>query len=247
MSIPTRTFGIEIETSLPQALAAQFPNRAWRGTTIRNGDGTPTTWLAKSDASIHGGHAVEVVSPPLSGIEGLAEAVGFLMYMADNGGTPNRSQGIHIHVDVRDLNARQRSNLRRLFVRHEKAIFALNGAEASRRWHGSWCRPSHMWSRQKYQSLNTLPFATKGTYEVRCFASTLDDAAVVAFVLCVLGLVEAAKSGDRLPMQARLGTTDAAESLKALLPDVQVADESLTDDVRATVDTLTSAAVAAGF
>lgn len=79
-------------------------------------------WRLSSDSSIIGVEAVEVVSPPLSGIEGL-EAVGRIMgILSTLGCKVNTSCGFHVHWNIGDFTGKNVQALLRLYAKFEPVI-----------------------------------------------------------------------------------------------------------------------------
>lgn len=97
-------------------------------------------WVVKYDASVQGG-GVEVVSPPLDfdDEQQRAQVTKVIKTIREAGARTEPSAGIHIHVESRDLTAKQVAAVGRLFVKYEDVLYRL----ASSGWNNM--RPS--WER----------------------------------------------------------------------------------------------------
>lgn len=194
-------FGVEIECYLPSGVQCEVGG-------YHNGlqiNWAPAGWNGQADGSLgtapRGYKAVEIVSPPLAGEDGLIE----VYYMVDTiktlGGIVNGNCGLHIHVDANTLDDSQVKAIRSEFIRHETVFYGLSGEGASRRYcHNSYCVPS---SRQpeimaRYQGLNVQNYfqpsplrarTGRKTIELRCFAGTLEVEEVIAAVYMAVALV----------------------------------------------------------
>lgn len=107
MTTSNRTFGVEIElvglgtwdaaralTSAGLSAAAESYNHTTR-----------SHWKVVTDASVPGG--CEVVSPILSGYDGLRDLTVAMRALEAAGARINRSCGLHVHVGIGDLNPKQ--------------------------------------------------------------------------------------------------------------------------------------------
>ena len=117
-----RKFGIEMEIV---GIDRQTALRALRAISIsvQNEDYNHNTrghWKLVSDSSVHGGF--EVVSPVLHGEAGLEEARAVATALDDAGATANRSCGLHVHFDARDLTAGDIHTIVRRYARHEAKL-----------------------------------------------------------------------------------------------------------------------------
>ena len=123
----TRKFGLELECfgltrAEVKALLVANNIPAWGYNDAH--DGTPC-WRVCSDGSIdtYGrGESVELVSPILSGREGLRQVAQVVKLMADAGARVNKSCGFHVHVNARDISGASITNIVRRYARHEAAI-----------------------------------------------------------------------------------------------------------------------------
>ena len=200
-----RRFGIEVECIIPDAYREHFPIGGYHnGAQI---PWAPVGWNCQSDGSIapeRGRFAAEIVSPPLSGEEGLIQVVFVMDKLAEIGAKINRSCGFHIHVDAGDLDAEQVNRIKDSFVNLEPMLFRANGRQASDRWNNTYCRRSAEWTpesvhRNRYQSLNLTNYFEptgrarregKKTVEFRLFSlDTIDAKRAVAMIYLSVALV----------------------------------------------------------
>ena len=140
------TFGIEIECAIPKS---QTETNFKKGT-YRHGiqvNEAPRGWECKNDASVAasmpGYVPVEVVSPILSGLDGLSQAAYMAEYLNEVSAEFNRSGGMHIHVGVPSerVTLPFMDRLLRLYKRYERAFYALNGAKVNERFNSTYCKP----------------------------------------------------------------------------------------------------------
>lgn len=123
-----RRFGIEIEcagdrTALSAALgAAGFGGRfhGYQGNDEHQ-------WVVKSDASIQSVTGAEVVSPPLDfdDPEQREQVSKVVRTIREAGARTTPEAGIHIHIESRDLTAKQVAAVGRLFVKYEDLLYRL--------------------------------------------------------------------------------------------------------------------------
>ena len=102
-----RTFGIEIECVAPRDACYVAQELTAAGVDCRNegyNHTTRTWWKIVSDSSVHGrGYSMEIVSPPMSGAEGLRQTKIVCDVLKRMGVTVNSSCGLHVHHDAHDF------------------------------------------------------------------------------------------------------------------------------------------------
>jgi len=203
MTATTHKFGIEIETTIPKT-DTTAAGSYHHGTPI---PWAPIGWNAQSDSSIHPDQAdykgIEIVSPILSGLDGLGQICEVMDSLKARRACPNKSTGLHVHVDARRLSALDIHKLQSLFVKMEKFFLALNGEDTANRIGNIYCRsvqgvnPAD-WLNSRYFSLNVAnwsQYTVKKTVEFRLFSSTHNIDRVLAIVSLCVGMVEAAVDG----------------------------------------------------
>lgn len=121
-----RRFGVEVEFGGSRSAALTAIHRAGLGpATEHNYMGhSDTHWIVKSDASVSGG---ELVSPPLDfdDPDQRAQVDRAIAALTEAGCTTDPSAGIHVHIESRDMDAKQVAAVGRLFAKFEDAIYRL--------------------------------------------------------------------------------------------------------------------------
>ena len=119
----TRTFGVEVEFIGSRELACRVVNEAGITCEVeRYGHSTPRNWKVVTDASIGRESGGELVSPILTGSEGLAAAKKAIRALSAAGLRINRECGVHVHVGAADLNPHQVKNVLTRYSKHETSI-----------------------------------------------------------------------------------------------------------------------------
>lgn len=191
------TYGIEIECFVPTSFFSSNEVGGYHsGSQIA---GFPAGWNAQRDGSIAGacpqGYvAVEIVSPVLSGEEGLTQIVAVVDWLNSVEAKVTAHCGLHVHVGAAHLSTSEIVILINEFKCYERVLFALNGSKAMDRFTNRYCKNSSMWASNpqadRYQSLNLTNLATrKKTVEFRLGAGTLDVEQILAQVIAYTGLV----------------------------------------------------------
>jgi hypothetical protein len=119
----SRRFGLELEffnisDNEVSRLLTKNGIQCWNANYYDSGDG----WKITDDGSIIGDYSVELVSPILSGVEGLEEVAKVVQILADAGAKVNKSCGFHVHVDAQDLSSKVLFNVYRRYALHEDQI-----------------------------------------------------------------------------------------------------------------------------
>jgi len=129
-AMTNRTFGVELEILIPagktRAGIAQEVRRA-TGINMREeryGHTVPTAWKITTDASV-GYDNGEVVSPILTGDDGIEQARKVADALKAAGCTVNAACGFHVHVFAGDLSVDQLRKLAVNFVHSETAMDAI--------------------------------------------------------------------------------------------------------------------------
>ena len=217
-----RKFGIELEFILPHRQAT-LVTRLNSVNIVTHAEhynhSTRTYWKIVSDATINsetGFTAMELVSPPLKGIDGLLQIETVCKVLQEMGAKINRSCGLHIHHDARDLELDQWKNLVKSYIKFEDTIDLLMAP--SRRGNGNqWCRGlkgvyagctvEELWERvdrsydiwnlqrmfgTRYVKLNLEASAVHGTIEYRQHGGTTNFAKIAAWLSLTQGMVTSA-------------------------------------------------------
>jgi hypothetical protein len=202
------TFGVEFEVTLPRA-NAPLAGGYHHGIQV---PGLPEGWNAQSDSSIHadaGYVGVEIVSPVLTGADGLRQIQQVCQWLRERGVKVNQSTGFHVHVGCEN-NAELLARLAHLVASNEKALFASTGTKS--REQGMYCRPiqndasyqarfirGEQRGVDRYHTLNVtnLDHGRKPTVEFRVFAGTANATKAIGYVRLCLALVEKAATMKR--------------------------------------------------
>ena len=211
-NLPSRRFGVEIEfVGITPAVACAALVAA--GVVCREenyGHSLPCAWKIVPDGSIHispgmpYGACGELVSPPLSGVEGIEEVRRALRALVSAGATVNASCGLHVHVDAGDLSASQIASLLRRYSAFQAGIDAF--MPASRR-NSRWAQridPAQIVAVEsshnlrdtaarldRYRVINVAAFARHGTLEFRQHSASVNGGKVARWVAFVLFFVAA--------------------------------------------------------
>jgi len=216
------TFGVEIECFVPVDCPIVSGSR-------HNGRPLPTDypdgWKAESDSSLktdkRGMRAIEIVSPVLSGRNGLEQVLAVTRKLVEMGAGVNRTCGFHVHVgaksvagELADNVAAWVSNLIALMGQHEIALYASTGS----RYRATVCQytksikaPFNERKRDeikkkkwdvltreitgidRYRTLNVQNLLNhRMTVEFRVFAGTLSAEKILGHIQMALGLCEKA-------------------------------------------------------
>ena len=139
----SRTYGVEIEFSFGSQRGISMNEMARHLSdagvpTVAAGytHTTMSTWKIVTDGSVHNG--LELVSPPMSGVESKETLRTALRVIKEHGARTHRSCGIHVHQYVGDLNNKQLANVAELYKNHESVIDQFVG-ESRRATNSQWC------------------------------------------------------------------------------------------------------------
>jgi hypothetical protein len=205
MDVNDMTFGCEFEIVVPSTVRVSA-----NGTQVI---GLPAGWIAKTDGSIRCGagyKGIEIVSPVLTGANGIDQVKLVCDWMASIGAQVNESTGFHVHVGFDRNNAAGLKRLIGMVANHEAAIFATTGLAS--RANNRFCRsvrqsadvkavydnglPSYL---DRYHVLNcaNLCDGRKPTVEFRAFAGTINSTKALGHVRMAIGFVQRACSETR--------------------------------------------------
>lgn len=214
-NLPTRRFGVEIEfvgahrDAVVAAIVAA-------GVVCREegyNHETRPTWKVVRDGSLAVSPGMgydacgELVSPPLSGVEGIEQVRTVLRALASCGAAVNRSCGLHVHVDAGDLSPSQIGSILRRYSTFQAQID--NFMPASRR-NSRWARrldesviatvegyANAATMRRsagyldRYYAVNAAAFARHGTVEFRQHSGSVNAGKVARWVAFCLFFVAA--------------------------------------------------------
>lgn len=227
-----RTFGIELEFILPHrssTLATRLNAVHIVCYSEHYNHSTRDYWKIVTDATINGEtgfYAMELVSPPLRGLDGLRQLETVCMVLNEMSVKVNRSCGLHVHHDARDLELEAWKDIVKSYIKYEDTIDLLMAP--SRRGNGNqWCRSlkgryggatvDELWERvdssydiyhlrnmfgTRYVKLNLEAAAMHGTIEYRQHGGTTNFAKIAAWVALTQGFITSAVAGK--PVRGRV-------------------------------------------
>lgn len=209
------TFGIELEVV---GLTTRGAAAALRAQGIECSDNGYThtvmqTWKVVPDGSLSGGNgSCEVVSPVLSGTDGLAEVRTVMKVLRDAGARVNSSCGMHIHIGVGNLSRAEQAAVIKAYHMHQGAFTAFllerrldNGycrfrdANTARNIAAAWM--SGGWTRaqqepaasDRYYAMNLASFPRYGTFEFRAHHGSLNGKNAGAWIALHLAFIESVR------------------------------------------------------
>lgn len=232
--LTNRKFGIELEAvinisidELVSRIQAKGIVCSYEGYTHEVMPG----WKIVTDCSIitdGEGQGLEIVSPPLSGKDGLAQIKAVCEVLTEVG-TINTSCGFHVHHDVADYNLNSWKILMKSYVKYEDEID--NFMPRSRKGNSNrFCRRLSsaciisgfnlkdtftfieskktvqdiisIWDRgnysDRYYNINVKSYAVYGTVEFRHHSGTVEYEKIVNWILLTQGLVERGASEKKV-------------------------------------------------
>lgn len=215
MNVNQMTFGCEIECYVPVETIERVGNYRSKGIQV---PGLPQGWGAKADASLRsiprGYMAVEIISPILSGADGLRQVVFVCQWLNERNARINECCGFHVHVGV-SLEDKFLRKIACTTAKHEKALYASTGTKG--REENILCKPIRNNSNYKMEMLNEDRFVLaqmdryfslnltnilggdKPTAEFRVFAGTTNAVKAVSYIRMCVAIVEKAQAMKQLP------------------------------------------------
>lgn len=244
MTIPNRTFGVELEIkALTESQAAQALRDAGimaeaTGYTHRRSH----AWKVLYDGSLTG-TSCEVVSPVLSGEDGIEQVRKVAKALARGGARVDRQCGLHVHVGAADLTGAEAVSIVTRYARFESTIDTF--MPPSRRGNSNqYCQSMSYYIRgltggrsfrtvrevasamygERYTKVNTQAFNRHQTIEFRQHSGTCNADKIENWIRFVLHFVEAsrglaASNGNGAAPRTRrpMGSLHRANSMDAKL------------------------------
>lgn len=214
VQLGNRCFGVEIELKgLSQLAAARALTNAGITAYDENYNHVARPhWKVVPDGSISGG--CEVVSPILSGQEGLEQLAAAMAALRSAGATVDQACGMHVHIDARDLTG---DEFARTFAFYTERQELMDLLVAPSRRHNTYCRKYDERTivnikdtakqdtdrygdtvdgkRQatrvhgdRYMTVNLQSYLTHGTLEFRQHQGTLNGTKAVSWVTMLLAI-----------------------------------------------------------
>ena len=231
-----RKFGVEIEfvgITQRQAIAALVDagiplNHRLSG--CYNHVDCETEWKVVDDGSIDGTGG-ELVSPILSGIAGLEMVRNAADALSNAGATANRSCGLHVHVDARDLHARDLANVVHRYGKFESAIDSF--MPRSRRVNnGTYCHSvtnlrgfsdpasftnietvQRTFGHERFRKVNLCAYTAHGSVEIRHHSGTVQSSKILPWIQFCVNFVEKSRmTCNRVSVAGRNNTGRARDS-----------------------------------
>lgn len=229
-AISTRKFGIEVEFvgATDHAVVRELRRLGLDAEVEGYNHQTRAHWKVITDASVAGGY--ELVSPPLSGRDGFEQVRKACEALAAAGATVDRQCGLHVHHEIRDLDATQIKQLVRGWAGSQAAIDGLVArSRRNGRWAGHfrthdldhWDRladnadestiRSHVSYVDRYRALNLQGYPRYGTVEVRQHQGTTNAKKIIAWIHFGQAVIKRAKDAEANTRFA--AATDLVEQL----------------------------------
>ena len=226
-----QTFGVELECYPPRGLTMDAVARLLtEAGVVTHAEGynhfTRATWKIVTDGSLSS-RGMEIVSPVLTGAEGIRQMRVVCDTLTKIGCTVNRSCGMHVHVGAR---GRTLAFFQRLLKAYAHFEFPIDGTlPLSRRaQNNSFCRSMRGFDAQidnarsiddlvrtfnriggRYYKLNLQSFVRHGTVEFRQHSGTTDADKAEAWVMFCLAMCEKANHAETVTVEAGTEYTQA--------------------------------------
>jgi hypothetical protein len=235
LSSQTRTYGIEIEFTTAvhsrQTIANALVDAGVYAAVAGYSHNVTANWKIVIDASVMGGY--ELVSPILKGDAGIEELRNVCDVLNRLGCNVNRTCGLHVHHDIRDLEESAVVNLFKSYAKSEAGIDSM--LPSSRRGAG----PQHIKSLRnrgisavstmsalrhaldtRYVKLNLESYWRQGTVEFRHHSGSVDFEKISNWVYLTQRMVERSVAGE-------FGHSNFATMLNSLYSSVSSAPRSI--------------------
>lgn len=227
MSADDITFGIELETGIPSVNMDFQIGGYHRGINLLSAPQFHGKyWKAEHDGSLvfSLSHGCEFVSPVLQGTEGVQNVIDMVEWINRHDARVNKTCGLHIHIGWKSVIgadasmeqvAAYLSKLGAITNINRNAIFSQTG---KRRDQNQYCKvlpesfrtllstveQSGMTSLiDRYCMLNVKPVFTKGTFEFRAFAGTLNINLILHHLWTALFIARFAQKLKTVPWEGR--------------------------------------------
>jgi hypothetical protein len=217
-------FGVEIEFfGIDRNRVADALNRAGIRAFVEGyNHATRGYWKLTTDGSVnsqgtgngHGGN--ELVSPPLEGEDGLRELELALKILNECGGKVDKSCGIHIHHEIKDLDLTKIQNIYRLYFKFTASIDYLMPPSRRSTNNPYYCKPisldllervencgsiealQSMFLNNRYWAVNFDAYNRYKTIEFRQHSGSIDFEKVGSWVRITHKIIEKACAGWRV-------------------------------------------------
>lgn len=210
-----RTFGIELEVYgvSRDRLVAEMTRAGINVQSESYNHQTRNHWKVINDSSIRGGNGSEVVSPVLTGMEGIEQVKKVCIALNRAGAKINKSCGFHLHLGVQDYQVVDFKNLVNSFVNLEGDFDKIQ-PNSRRGNNNTYCKNltyvgrdvsskvnaatnfneiSRVFNDNRYFKLNLQSYLRYGTVEFRHHSGTTTFSKIKNWILICARLVEYAK------------------------------------------------------
>lgn len=207
-----RRFGVELELIFPRHIGRSSIDSALQQAGL-------TGWRSRTDGSLSGGNGWEIVSPILSGDNGFEQIRTATRVLRGLGAKPNRSCGMHVHHEARDLTIQGFKNVARSWANNQAIIDGLVSG-SRRNSQGYYCRAldsndlsyieacrdtRQLSNLSRYKTLNLASYGRHGTIEVRQHQGTCDAEKIISWVKFGQAIISAAVTRPTaIPTQRRV-------------------------------------------
>lgn len=210
---PSRTFGVEFEVTANvgrEAMARAMNEAGLRAVVAGYHGNQYDAWQVKTDGSLTGRNAMEIVSPVLDFNDTDAVLVQFSTLaevFTRTGVSVNASCGGHVHLYVGDLTGPQITALVTRYVNRQRSMIDPLAGRAPGRWcyaidradgraWGQAIESGAAWqvNGDRYRVINPNHYASRGTFEFRQGTGRSNPAAMLGWVGVLVALVEAART-----------------------------------------------------
>jgi|GEM_PF-5015014 len=233
MTADTVTFGVELETGIPQENINFQIGSYHHGIALTTGPMTAdgNFWRAERDGSLRFpvSRGVEFVSPILRGESGVQNLLDMIRWIKDlHNGRTNDSCGLHIHIGIKSVLGDSATpaeisgyvaKLAAVVNINTQGIYAQTGKlrDANR-----YCCPlsdsigryvrqvrssgnisTYNANLSRYHILNLNPLPTRGTFEFRAFAGTLNSDLILHHLWTCLFIAKFAQALQKVPWTGR--------------------------------------------
>lgn len=198
----TRNFGVELECRFPRHVTH---------TTIRHALGMNrlNEWRVTGDGSIRG-HGYEIVSPVLSGDDGIEQVRRACRVLRELGASVDRSCGTHVHHEITDLSKEAVNRFAKAWASNQHLIDGLVAPSRRGAVNPTYCASFTLadaervceiddlrrFARDRYKTLNFSSYGRYGTVEVRQHQGTLDAEKITSWVRFAQAFIATAAERD---------------------------------------------------
>lgn len=232
-----RTFGVEIEFHTPlfaNDLATKLTEMGLKTVFAGYTKEVMCHWKIVTDSSVEAGY--ELVSPILSGQDGLDEVARALDALVALGATVSISTGLHVHVDAQDFRSYDFADLMGVYAFNTPTIDRMTASHRRNCYYaahvGYYLGMAQQWRTCEFPSqalrryepprnlaVNVSAFLVHGTVEFRQHEGCLDSVKVRNWIQFCVNLVDMVKNAPKntTEMQVPVATPFMPDNIRKLL------------------------------